>query len=155
MLVFETPDQFRSQPAAVRYLHVIVLMAIRDGADRLEVRFTDDGGILYYRVDGRDWELTPVPEDVFPDLKQALRSVARLVTPERPDVTVLAGTPESRYEPWEAGWLTYQLGTHLVDAIVTIDPREPWGGITFEFEGSAALSDLAGETLTQCIPEEE
>lgn len=155
MLVFDCPAEFRARPAAERYLHVIVLMAVRDGADRLEVRFTDDGGILYYRVAGRDWELTPVPDDVFPDLKPTLRTVARLVSPERPAVTVLGDTGDARYEPLEVGWLTYQIGPHLLDAVVRIDPREPWGGVTIEFDEAKELAGLAGETLSECVGDGE
>lgn len=153
MLVFDSPAEFREQPAAMRYLHIIVLMAVRDGADQLEVRFTDDGGILYYRVAGRDWELTPVPEDVFPELKSTLRNVARLVAPERPDVTVLGEIGDARYEQLEVGWLSYQIGSHILDAVVRIDPREPWGGITIEFESAAEVTGLAGETLLNCVGE--
>ena len=37
------------------------------------------------------------------------------MSPERPDVQVLAGVPGARYEPLECGWLTYQLGGQWLD----------------------------------------
>jgi hypothetical protein len=62
--------------------------------------------MLYYRVDGRDWELVPPPEDIYPLLKDTIREAARLVRPERPETTVMFGVPGARFEPMEAGWLS-------------------------------------------------
>ena len=94
MLVYESTAQLLAEPPARRYLHTMLLTALRDNATRVEVRFGDDAGMLYYRVDGRDWELAPPPDDVYPLLKQAVRDVARLVQPERP----VTGT-EARMAP--------------------------------------------------------
>ena len=149
MLAFESAEQLLAESDARRYLHVIVLNAIRDKATRLEIRFTEDGGLLYYRVEDRDWELSPPPDDLVPSLKDALREAARLVSPERPDVTVMAGVPGARYEPLEAGWLTYQLGGQWLDLFVRIDPREPFGFIRFDIDGAADFADAAGEALAE------
>ena len=54
LLTFESADQLLAEPEARRYLHVIILNALRDNATRLEIRFTEDGGLLYYRVEDRD-----------------------------------------------------------------------------------------------------
>ncbi len=147
MLVYDSPEQLRSEPPARRFWHLAVLMALRDKAERVEVRFTEGGGVLYNRVDGRDWELAPVPDDVFPALKPELRKLAQLVSPKRPEVTVSAGPPEARFEPQQVGWLTLQIGPHLYDLAVRIDPREPWGGITLDLEHPEELAGLAGEAL--------
>lgn len=149
MLAFESADQLLAEPDARRYLHVIILNAVRDQATRLEVRFTEDGGLLYYRVEDRDWELSPPPDEVFPLLKSAVREVARLVSPERPDMTVHFGLPEARYEPMEAGWLTYQFGGMWLDLFVRIDPREPFGSIRFDLDPAETreFSEAAGDAL--------
>ncbi|OWK46864.1 hypothetical protein [Fimbriiglobus ruber] len=147
MLTFESASQLRAEPDPRRFWNLAVLMALRDKAERVEVRFTEDGGILYNRVDGRDWELTPVPDDVFPLLKPELRAVCRLVSPERPDVTVRGGTPGGRFEPQEIGWLTYSIGSHLLDLPVRIDPREPWGGVTIDLEHPEEMAGLAADAL--------
>lgn len=149
MLAFESADQLLTEPDARRYLHVIILNALRDRARRLEVRFGEEGGFLYYRIEDRDWELTPPPDAIYPVLKPALREVARLVQPERPDVSVLVGIPGARYEPLEAGWLTYQLGGRWLDLLVRIDPREPFGSICLEFDisESGEFAEAAGEAL--------
>jgi hypothetical protein len=89
----------------------------------------------------------PPPDDVYPVLKDAVREVARLVRPERPDLTVMFGVPDARYEPMEAGWLTYQLGEYWVDVVVRIDPREPYGFIQFDIDNAADFADAAGEAL--------
>ncbi len=149
MLVFESADQLLNESEAVRFLHVTILNALRDKATQLEVRFGDDGGLLYYRVDGRDWELTPPPDEVYPVLKDTVRGVSQLVSPERPDLTVIAGVPGARYEPQEAGWLTYQLGGHWLDIAVRIDPREPYGFIRFDIEDAPEFTDAATEALTE------
>jgi hypothetical protein len=149
VLVFESVDQLLAEPDARRYLHVIILNALRDGATRLEIRFTEDGGLLYYRIDGRDWELAPPPEEIYPLLKPTVRQVARLVQPERPEVTVVASLPEARFEPLEAGWLTYQLGSIWADLAVRIDPREPFGFIRFDIDHAAEFSSAAGDALAQ------
>jgi len=149
VLVFESADQLLAEPEARRYLHVVILNALRDGATRLEVRFTEDGGLLYYRLDGRDWELAPPPDELFPLLKPAVREAARLVWPERPELTVVASVPGARYEPLEAGWLTYQLGGQWLDLLVRIDPREPFGFIRFDIDGAADFSEAAGDALAQ------
>lgn len=149
MLAFESAEQLLAEPDARRYLHVIVLNAVRDQATRLEVRFTEDGGLLYYRVEDRDWELSPPPDELVPLLKPAVREVARLVAPERPDMTVHFGLPDARYEPMEAGWLTYQLGGMWLDLFVRIDPREPFGSIRFDLDPAEAreFSEAAGDAL--------
>lgn len=149
MLVFESAEQLLAEPDARRYLHVIILNALRDKATRLEIRATEDGGLLYYRIEDRDWELSPPPDELYPLLKPTVREVARLVSPERPDMTVHFGVPEARYEPLEAGWLTYQLGGMWLDLFVRIDPREPFGFIQFDLDGVEAreFSEAAGDAL--------
>ena len=149
MLVHDTPEQLRLEPPARRFWHLAILMALRDRAERVEVRFTESAGVLYHRVEGRDWEVAVVPEDVFPDLKPELRRAARLVAPERPEVTVTAGAPDARFEPRQVGWLTYQVRDRLIDLSVQIDPREPWGGITLDVEHpeEQGIAGLAADAL--------
>ncbi len=149
MLAYESADQLLAEPDPLRFLHVVILNALRDKATQVEVRFGDDGGLLYYRLDGRDWELTPPSDEVYPLLKDAVRGAARLVQPERPEVTVLAGVPGARYEPLEAGWLTYQLGGQWLDLAVRIDPREPFGFIRFDIDGAGEFAAAAGDALTE------
>ncbi|HVL13037.1 MAG TPA: hypothetical protein VM529_10760 [Gemmata sp.] len=149
MLAYESADQLLAESDARRYLHVVILNAIRDKASRLEIRFAEDGGLLYYRVEDRDWELSPPPDELYPLLKDAVREVSRLVSPERPDVQVFAGVPGARYEPLECGWLTYHLGGQWLDLCVRIDPREPFGGIRFDIEGAADFAEAAGEALAE------
>ncbi len=149
MLSFESAEQLLAEPEARRYLHVIVLNALRDLATRLEIRFAEYGALLYYRIEGRDWELAPPPDELVPDLKPALREAARLVSPERAEVSVLVGVPGARYEPLEAGWLTYQLDGRLIDLLVQIDPREPFGFIRFDIDSPAEFTEAAGEALEQ------
>ena len=147
MLVYESTDQLLAEPDARRYLHTILLTALRDNATRVEVRFGEDSAMLYYRVEGRDWELAPPPDDVYPLLKQAVREVARLVQPERPEVTVMAAVPGARYEALEIGWLTYQLGAYWMDVAVRIDPREPFGFIRFDLDSPEEFAETAGDAL--------
>jgi len=148
MLTYTSPDQLRGEPEPVRYLHLAILTALRDGASHLEVRLGDGWGLLYQRVDGRDWELLPPPEEVYPLLKAAVRGAARLVRPERPEVTfsgVTAGG--ARIESPEAGWLTYQLADHWIDLLVQIDPREPGGVIRIETGGAESFAGAAADAL--------
>jgi hypothetical protein len=149
VLTYESAEQLLAEPEPRRFLHVVILNALRDRATRLEVRFAGDGGLLYYRIEGRDWELTPPPDEVYPHLKDTVRAAARLVRPERPEVTVLAGVPGARYEPLEAGWLTYQLGGQWLDLLVRIDPREPYGFIRFDIDGADEFAEAAGEALAE------
>jgi hypothetical protein len=147
LLVYESTEQLLAETDARRYLHVILLTALRDKATQLEVRFGEDSGMLYYRVEGRDWELPPPDDDVYPLLKQEVRAAARLVQPERPDVTVMAAPPGARYEALEVGWLTYQLGGYWLDVAVRIDPREPFGFIRFDIDSPEEFADAAGDAL--------
>jgi hypothetical protein len=151
VLVYESAEQLRAEPEARRFLHLIVLNAIRDGATQLEVRFTGDSALLYYRIDGRDWELIPPPEDLYPLLKDTVREASRLVQPERPELTVIAGVPGGRYEPMEVGWLTYQLGGRCLDLAVRIDPREPSGFIRFDIDGADEFAGAAGEAFAEYL----
>ena len=147
MLVYESLEQLVSEPEPRRYLQTIILTALRDNAERIEIRFGDGEGMLYYRVDGRDWELIPPPEEVYSVIKDTVREVASLVRPERPETTVMFGAPGARFEPLEAGWLTYQLGGYWVDLAVRIDPREPFGFIRFDIDDAAEFAETAGEVL--------
>ncbi len=149
MLAYSSPDALRAEPDARRFWVLAVLLALREKATRLEVRFGDGDAMLYHRVEGKDWELADVSEELFPELKPALRQVARLVAPERPGFTVMAGLPDGRVEPQEVGWLTFDLEQHLIDLPVRIDPREPYGfiEIQIEYPEEAELSGLAGQAL--------
>lgn len=147
MLIHESADQLLAEPEAQRYLHIVVLNALRDLATRMEIRFAEFGALLYYRVDDRDWELAPPSDELAPLLKPAVRAVSRLVQPERPEVSVLVGVPGARYEPLEAGWLTYQLDGRSIDLLVQIDPREPFGFIRFDLFGAVEFAEAAGEAL--------
>jgi hypothetical protein len=149
VLVLETSEQLQLEPPARQFWHLAVLMALRDRAEQVEVRFTESAGVLYHRVEGRDWEVAVVPESVLPELKPVLRAAARLVDPERPEVTVTAGLPEARFEPRQVGWLTYQIRDRLIDLVVRIDPREPWGGITLviEYPDEQGIAGLAADAL--------
>ena len=154
MLIYESTEQLLAESEPRRYLHSVILTALRDKAERVEVRFMEGEGTLYYRVDGRDWELMPPPEDVYPLLKATVRAAARLVRPERPELTVMFGTPEGHFEPLEIGWLTYQLGGYWVDIAVRIDPREPYGFIRLDIDDSAEFADAAGEALAAYVSAE-
>jgi hypothetical protein len=149
VLIYESADQLRAEPDARRFLHLLVLNALRDKATQLEARFVADGALLYYRIDGRDWELVPPPEDIYPLLKDTVREASRLVQPERPELTVIAGVPGARYEPLEAGWLTYQIGGRWIDLVVRIDPREPFGYIRFDIDDAEEFAEPAGEALAE------
>jgi hypothetical protein len=148
VLVFESAEQLLAEPEARRFLQVVILNALRDNATRLEIRFGEDGATLYYRLEDRDWELAPPPDELYPLLKPTVREVSRLVSPERPDTTFHFGTPEGRYEPLEAGWLTYRLEGLWLDLCVRIDPREPFGYIRFDLDSEAReFSEAAGKAL--------
>ena len=147
MLIHESADQLLAETESRRYLHIIILNALRDRASRMEIRFADFGAVLYYRIEDRDWELAPPPDELFPLLKPTVREVSRLVRPERPEVSVVVGQPGARYEPMEAGWLTYQLGGRSIDLLVRIDPREPFGCIQFDIESAGEFAEAAGEAL--------
>jgi hypothetical protein len=149
MLIHESAEQLLAESDVRRYLHIVILNALRDLATRMEIRFAEYGAVLYYRVDDRDWELAPPPDELFPFLKPTVREVSRLVRPERPEVSVLVGIPGARYEPMEAGWLTYQLGGRSIDLHVRIDPREPYGFIRFDIEEAAEFAAAAGEALSE------
>ena len=159
MLIHESAEQLLAEPEPRRYLHIIILNALRDLASRMEIRFAEYGALLYYRVDDRDWELAPPSDELFPFLKPTVREVSRLVCPERPEVSVLVGIPGARYEPMEAGWLTYQLDGRSIDLFVRIDPREPFGFIRFDIDGAIEFAESAGEALAaytaRLVAEEE
>jgi hypothetical protein len=151
LLIYESVEQLQAESDAKRWLHTVILTALRDKAERIEIRYMEDEATLYYRVDGRDWELMPPPEEIYPVLKDTVRDVSRLVRPERPDVTVMFGTPTARFEPMETGWLTYQLGGYWVDLFVRIDPREPFGCIRFDIDGADEFATAAGEALAAYV----
>jgi hypothetical protein len=148
MLVFTTPEDLRAEPDAVRFWHLAVLMSLRDKAERLEVRFGEEGtATLYHRISGRDWELSIVDPELFPELKPTLRKVGNLVSPERPEGIITFGVADARLETQQVGWLTYQFPTGFFDMTVRIDPREPFGSITIDLEYPEEMAALAAEAL--------
>ena len=151
MLVYESPEQLLAEPEARRYLHTVLLTALRDKAERVEIRFGEGEGMLYYRVAGRDWELTPPPDDLYPQLKDAVRGAAKLVSPERPDTTIMFGVDGAHFEPLEIGWLTYQIGGFRLDMVVRIDPRDPFGSIRIDIDEPEEFADAAGDALAAYV----
>jgi hypothetical protein len=154
MLTFTTAAALRAEPDPRRFWHLAVLTAVRDGAERLELRFGDGDATLYHRVSGRDWELAAVDDELFPHLKPTLREVARLVAAERPDLQFSAVPADGRYEPAEVGWLTYDLGGRLLDCVVRIDPQEPWGMVTVELDADAEAVSAAADALAAYYADE-
>jgi hypothetical protein len=77
MLTCESTEQLLAEPVPRRWLHTVLLTALRDKAERVEIRYMEDEAVLYYRVDGRDWELMPPPEEVYPVLKDTVRRGSR------------------------------------------------------------------------------
>jgi hypothetical protein len=153
VLSYTTPEELAEQSPVVRYLHVVILMAIRDRTEQVEFRSTEEGWLLYQRNEGRDWEMIPPPEDVQLHLKDTLRQCARLVAPERPEGQITFGIENARLEPQEIGWLTYQVSGHVLDLAIRIDPREPYGRITLNIEYAAEheLAGQAGEALADYL----
>jgi hypothetical protein len=151
LLVYTTAEQLRQEPDIHRFWVLGILMSLRDKASRMEVRFGEGEATLYHRVQDRDWELTPVGEELFEELKPSLRKMAKLVAPERPDFTITAGPKDARMESQQVGWLTFDLDQNLIDLLVRIDPREPFGfiQIDFEYPEEMPLSGLAGQALAE------
>ena len=54
MLTFTAADDLKDLPDADRFWVLAVLLALREKATRLEVRFGDGDAMLYHRIDGRD-----------------------------------------------------------------------------------------------------
>jgi hypothetical protein len=127
VLAYTTARELKAEPDARRFWILAIMMCLRDKSSRLEIRIGEGDATVYQRTQGRDWELSQVDEELFPELKPALRAVCKLVSPERPEFTVMAGLPDGRVEKQEVGWLTFELEQHLIDIVVRIDPREPYG----------------------------
>jgi hypothetical protein len=149
LLRYSSPLELKQEPDARRFWILAIMMCLRDKSTRLEVRVGEGDATVYQRTQGRDWELSAVDEELFPELKPTLREVSRLVTPERPEFTVVAGLPEGRVEKQEVGWLTFEVDQHLLDIVVRIDPREPYGflQLDFEYPDEMELSGVAGMAL--------
>lgn len=154
MLTFAPAAALRAEPDARRFWHLAVLMGLRDGAERVELRFGDGDATLYHRVGGRDWELSAVDDELFPLLKPALRGLARLIAPERSDFRLTTFPVASRVEPAEVGWLTCDLGGHLLDFVVRIDPQEPYGLVTVELDVRPELAAAAADALADYYAED-
>ena len=50
MLIYESTEQLLAEPEPKRWLHMVVLTALRDKAERIEIRYMEDEATLYYRV---------------------------------------------------------------------------------------------------------
>jgi hypothetical protein len=154
MLTFTPAAALRAEPDARRFWHLAVLTGLRDAAERVELRIGEGDATLYHRVAGRDWELAVVDEELFPHLKPALRELARLIAPERPEFRLTTFPVASRVEPAEVGWLTCDLGGHVLDFVVRIDPQEPYGLVTVELDVRPELATAAAEALADYYAEE-
>jgi hypothetical protein len=154
MLTFNAAE-FAGLPPAERFLHELLLTALRDGATRTEVRFGEGWALTYQRVDGRDWEVQPPAEDALEELKPAARRVCVLVRPERPGLAFQTAPPGATVESPETGWLTYRLDEHWIDFHVVLDPQEPGGRITFELDDAAPFSPAAAAGLNAILAPDE
>lgn len=150
MLTFDAVA-FPALPPAERYLHDLLLTALRDGATRAEVRFGDGWALTYQRVDGRDWEVLPPPDDALPALKATVRAVSQLSKPERPGLAFQSAPPGAVVESPEAGWLTYRLGDDWIDFLVVLDPQEPGGRVTFEIDDAGPFAAAAAGALNSVL----
>jgi hypothetical protein len=154
MLTFD-PATFPALPPAERYLHDLLLTALRDGATRAEVRFGDGWALTYQRVDGRDWEVLPPPDDALAEFKPTVRAACALARPERPGLAFQTAPPGATVESPEAGWLTYRLNDAWIDFLVVLDPQEPGGRVTFELDDPSPFSAAAAEALNAVLAPDE
>ena len=147
MLTYESLEQLRAEPPALQFLHLTLLTACRDGASRVEVRYDDAWALVYQRVDGRDWEMLPPPDDAFPDLKAAVRAVSKLTKPERPPLLFTGIANAMSVETPELGWLTYRMGDYWLDLRVWIEPLVPGGWIRFDIDDVGTCASEAASAL--------
>ena len=46
MLTYSSPTDLAEQPEAIKFLHVLILMALRDRTEQIEFRSTEEGWLL-------------------------------------------------------------------------------------------------------------
>ncbi|MGL4424261.1 MAG: hypothetical protein ACRCZF_26635, partial [Gemmataceae bacterium] len=115
MLVYQDAEQFTTLSEPEQEFQRALLTALREGASQLEFRFGDGWMLTYQRVEGRDWEVLTPSDELQEELRPLIRRVARLVKPERPELTFSGIPAGSQIVSPEIGWLTFHIGEKWLD----------------------------------------
>ncbi len=150
MLRYDTPIDDPSNRPVRRMLLLVLLMALRDRADRIEFRLAPGSFTLWYRVDGVWYEMVPPPHNIWPGLVTEVWNLARLVAPEGD-----TGWRwwfrrwASRRNKLAAGWLTVRL--HGRDRLFTVrlNPDPARGELILEPVGPGLVSDVAESVIRE------
>ncbi len=141
MLIFSSPADVPDNLPARKLWVLILLMMLRDRADRLRLTETSTEIRVAYRVDREWYDLVPPPVAMWPALvAEVYRAAGRLVTPE------LAGALQS------VGWLTFRLGGTDQLFLVRIHSEPEASELTLEPVGEGISPGVANATLLELVP---
>lgn len=104
MLRYDTPADAPDNRPVRKLLVMVLLMSIRDRASTIRFCLQADRIDTTYQIDGEWYELVPPPAHIWPDLVADVRSVARLIRPDRGGWFY-----QIRFDDPEAGWLTFRV----------------------------------------------
>ncbi|MGL4423983.1 MAG: hypothetical protein ACRCZF_25235, partial [Gemmataceae bacterium] len=78
-----------------------------------------------------------------------IRRVARLVKPERPELTFSGIPAGSQIVSPEIGWLTFHIGEKWLDLRVWLEPMVPGGWLRLDFDAGQELAEAAATALNE------
>jgi hypothetical protein len=143
MLRYESPADVPPREPARGLLVLMLLMTLRDGADRLEYRFLPNEMRVRYRIESAWHGLIPPPIALRQSLVAEVRRAALLVPSET-----------DAHDGLEVGLLTFRLLGHDQLYSVRIDPGER-GEIVFERFGPVLDSKLAEAAMKDVLRGED
>jgi hypothetical protein len=152
MLEYRTPEELERESPALRLLHVMILMAIRDNATILRFEPVADDLQIWYNAPAdlpgsrRIWFMfLPAPRSAWPAIIQAIRSYGDDVRPLKYFENA-ANLPDGPCI--EVGRLTYQIGEYASVWSILLDTRAVSTNLIL------AASDSTG-TLPEMIADAE
>lgn len=107
MLRYDTPTDAPNTRPVRKLLVLVLIMGIRDRAATTRFCLGAEAIDLAYEVDGVWYDLVPPPAHIWSDIRSEVRSVARLVRPDRG-----GWWNRTRPDDPETGWLTFRLNGH-------------------------------------------
>jgi type IV pilus assembly protein PilB len=68
----------RTAPDVWRLIRMVLLLSVKDQADRVSFLRTPDGMRMRYRISGEWYDMVPPPADLAPDIFLTLRRISNL-----------------------------------------------------------------------------
>jgi hypothetical protein len=141
----------RTSTIVEKLLHLLLLHALKDKADRITFELASDEFVMKYRIAGVWNDMIPPPRYLAPEIAATLRRMARIPAAARPVRSSWfpssVGRPVRIRSRIESGRVILRLNGTIVDVWLQILPAAPGERVSLEIRAAGPVSTLAADSF--------